>query len=293
MFTGAITALVTPMQEDDEIDIPCLKKLVQRQLKSGIQGLVVNGTTGEAPVLTKNEQQEMLETVVKEVNHKIPVIAGTGSNSTAMTIESTKIAAELGADACLIVTPYYNRPTQEGLYAHYKKIADTVSVPLILYNVPGRTGCDLLPATIKKLSDIANIVAHKECVLTLSRIEALVENCQDRIDLFSGNDEEALGAMLLGFKGIISVAANIVPESLVKLCKLALLSDKTAARQLNRRLTPLLEALFTEPNPVPCKWLLKEMGLIPGGIRLPLTPLSEKYHERLKAVLTKFKLALN
>lgn len=288
MFSGCMTALVTPMFDNGEIDIETLKKLVLRQIKQGVTGLVINGTTGEAPVLTKEESQKVLETVINTVNHQIPVIAGTGSYSTQACIENSKIALELGADACLLVTPYYNRPTQQGLIEHYKKIADSVPIPLILYNVPSRTGCDLLPETVGKLAQTANIVGLKECALNTGRVQELVEICGNKINLFSGNDDETLPAMLLGFKGVISVVSNILPGLVSQMCQHALAGDSKKARQLNQELMPLHKKLFLESNPIPVKWLLKEMGYISGGIRLPLTPLSEQHHETLRAVLSKY-----
>jgi 4-hydroxy-tetrahydrodipicolinate synthase len=286
MFSGSITAIVTPMFVNGEIDFDSLKKLVLRQIKAKTSALVVCGSTGEAPVLTKNESQAVLDAVIKTADHKIPIIAGSGSYSTQAAIDNTKIALELGADACLLVTPYYNRPTQHGLYEHFKKVAESVPVPLILYNVPTRTGCDMLPSTVKKLAQIANIVGLKECVLTTSRVEELVSECGDKIDLFSGNDDEALPAMLLGFKGVISVVSNAFPAAMQKMCELALANDVRGARKLNQQLMPLIQKIFSEANPIGIKWLLKEMGLISDGIRLPLTPLSEQFHAPLKAALS-------
>lgn len=292
MFTGSITAIVTPMFDNGEVDFESLKKLVIRQIKAKTSALVVCGSTGEAPVLTKNESQAILETVIKAADRKIPVIAGTGSYSTQTAIENTKIAMELGADACLLVTPYYNRPTQHGLYQHFKKIADSVPVPLILYNVPTRTGCDMLPCTVKKLAQVANIVGLKECVLSTSRVEELVSQCADKIDLFSGNDDEALPAILLGFKGVISVVSNAFPGAFQKMCELALKGDASGARKINQQLMPLTQKIFSEANPIGIKWLLNEMGLISSGIRLPLTPLSEQFRAPLKAALSELS-ALN
>ena len=280
MFSGIITALVTPMAPNGTIDYLSLDKLVIRQLEAGVQGLVVNGTTGESPVLTQDERRKTLETVIKRVNHQVPVIAGTGSNSTQTTLDETKIARETGADACLIITPYYNKPTQEGLYQHFKMIAESVPIPIILYNAPGRTGCDLLPSTVEKLANIANIVGLKECNMTLARIEELMSRVSDKLDLLTGNDEDGLGAMLMGFKGIISVVSNIAPHLMGELVK-------TKSRLINQRLLGLHEGLFYEANPIPCKWLMHEMGLIPPGIRLPLTVLSEKYHDSLHQALQK------
>lgn len=282
MFSGSITALVTPMRLNGEVDYESLNKLVERQIKAGTSALVINGTTGEAPTLTHEEQKKIIQLVIEQVNHRVPVIIGTGSYSTQQSIENTRAAMQLGADACLIITPYYNKPTQQGLFEHYKAVADNVPIPLILYNAPGRTGCDLLPATVEKLSHIANIVAVKECVMTASRMEELLTRCGDKMSILTGNDEDALPAMLLGFKGVISVTANCAPRLMSEMCAAALSGDSTYARQLNQRLLLLHQKLFVESNPIPVKWLLNDLNLIPEGIRLPLTRLSEKYHEEVR-----------
>lgn len=287
MFSGNITVLVTPMQPNGELDLACLRALVDRQLAAGAMALVVNGTTGEAPTLTKEEQLKVLEAVIHQVAGRVPVIAGTGSYSTRQAIENTKTAMKAGADACLIITPYYNKPTQEGLYEHFKAIAEAVPIPIILYNAPSRTGCDLLPVTVERLSHVANIIGLKECVSNAARFEELIARCGERMDLFTGNDEDGLAAMLLGFKGVLSVTANIAPRLMQQLCHAALSGDKLAARQINQRLVALHQKLFVEANPIPCKWLLHDMGLIPSGIRLPLTPLAEKFHGELRDALVK------
>ncbi len=243
---------------------------------------MINGTTGEAPTLTKEEQQKIIQTVVVQVNHRIPVIVGTGSYSTQQTIENTQAALQSGADASLIITPYYNKPTQNGLFEHYKTVAENVPMPLILYNAPGRTGCDLLPTTVEKLSAIANIVAVKECVMTASRMEELLARCGEKMDILTGNDEDALAAMLLGFKGVISVTANAAPRLMFEMCQAALAGNKIKARELNQRLLLLHQKLFVESNPIPIKWLLNDINLMPDGIRLPLTRLSDKYHEEVR-----------
>jgi 4-hydroxy-tetrahydrodipicolinate synthase len=285
MFGGCITALVTPMHPNGEVDLDSLKRLVDRQLAAGVNGLVVNGTTGEAPTLTKEEQQKTLSTVIEHVNKRVPVIAGTGSYATQQTIENTKIAMGLGADGCLIIVPYYNKPTQQGLYEHYKAIADTVSLPIIVYNHPGRTSCDMLPETLARLSHIPNIVALKQSALSLPRAQELIDRCGQRMSLLTGNDDEALPVMLIGFKGAISVVSNVAPKLMRQLCEAALSGDINTARELNHRLMPLHINLFAESNPIPCKWALHQMGLIPPGIRLPLTPLAEKFHaEVLQAI---------
>lgn len=282
MFTGVITALVTPMETNGEIDYKSLEKLVERQISAGVQGLVVNGSTGESPTVSPEEFEKMVQTVVKKAAKRVPIIAGTGTNSTKKTIEMSQKALELGVDACLIIAPYYNKPTQEGIYAHYKAIADKVPLPIILYNHPGRTGCNISPETTEKLADIANIVAIKESNMSLSQIEDLLNRVEDKIDVLTGNDEDALAGMLLGFKGVISVVSNVAPKSMRALCDAALVGNRPLARKLNRKLLPLYKEIFSESNPIPCKWLLHDMGLIPGGIRLPLSMLSQKHHQDLR-----------
>lgn len=282
MFTGIITALVTPMEANGDINIKSLERLVERQISLGAQGLVVNGTTGESPTISHEEFENLLETVVKKAAKRVPVIAGTGSNSTHKTIETSRAALALGADACLVIAPYYNKPTQEGIYAHYKAIADKVPLPMVIYNHPGRTGCNVSPATVEKLSDISNIIGVKESNMTLTQIEDLLNRVGDKLDLFTGNDEDGLPAMLLGFKGIISVVSNVVPKSMRALCDAALSGNRDLARKLNKKLLPLYQEIFSESNPIPCKWLLHDMGLIPEGIRLPLSPFSPKHHQDLR-----------
>ncbi|HEV2613743.1 MAG TPA: 4-hydroxy-tetrahydrodipicolinate synthase [Gammaproteobacteria bacterium] len=283
MFTGVITALVSPMDANGEINLNSLEKLVERQISAGVQGLVVNGSTGESPTVTPEEFEKMVETVVKKAAKRVPVIAGTGSNSTLKTIETSKKALALGVDACLIIAPYYNKPTQEGIYAHYKAISDKVPLPIILYNHPGRTGCNIAPETTGRLAEIANIVALKESNMTLSQIDDLLNRVEDKIDILTGNDEDALSAMLLGFKGVISVVSNVAPKSMRALCDAALAGNRPLARKLNKKLLPLYKEIFSESNPIPCKWLLHDMGLIPEGIRLPLSSLSQKHHQDLRS----------
>ncbi len=283
MFKGVITALVTPMDAQGEVDLKSLEKLVERQIAAGINGLVVNGTTGESPTLSHDEFEKIVTTVVKKTAKRVPVIAGTGTNSTQKTIEASQKAQALGADACLIIAPYYNKPTQEGIYAHYKSIAEKVPLPIILYNHPGRTGCNIAPATVERLSHISNIVGLKESNMTLAQIEDVLNRVGDKMDIFTGNDEDALAAMLLGFKGVISVVSNVAPKTLLAMSDAALAGNRTEARAINKKLVSLYHHIFVESNPIPCKWLLHDMGLIPEGIRLPLSPLSQQYHQELRS----------
>lgn len=289
MFHGSIVALVTPMQESGEIDFVSLRRLVDWHVASKTDAIVVTGTTGESPTLTHDEQLNIIKTVVEQSAGRIPVIGGTGSNSTQKTIELTREAMEIGVDACLLVTPYYNKPTQEGLYQHYRKIAESVPIPQILYNVPGRTGSEVLPETLQRLADIPNIVGIKEGRIDVAqKMLAMVNNT---IDVYSGDDITALEIIKAGGKGVISVAANIVPKAMHDLCFAALNHDMQTASKLNEQLQALFKDLFVETNPIPAKWALYTLGLIPGGIRLPLTPLAECYRatieETVKTVFNK------
>lgn len=287
MFHGSMVALITPMHEDGAVDFAGLERLVEWHIKQGTQGIVAMGTTGEAATLTEAEQQEVIRFVVAQVNKRVPVIAGTGTNSTAVTIERTKAAQKLGVDGCLIVTPYYNKPTQEGLYSHYKTIAERVPVPIILYNVPGRTAVDLLPETADRLALIPNIVGIKEAVGTPERIKSLVACCGERLDILSGDDLTGLDLILQGGKGVISVTANIAPKAMSRLCQLALAGQEAEAKALQDQLLPLHQALFVESNPIPIKWALADRdSKIGAGIRLPLTPLAASYHAEVRVVVT-------
>lgn len=285
MFHGSMVALVTPMNDDGSLDVPALRRLIDFHVENGTDAIVAVGTTGESPTLDMEEHCEVIRLTVEQARGRVPVIAGTGANSTTEAIELTRCAQKAGADACLLVTPYYNKPTQEGLYLHHKAVAEAVPVPQILYNVPGRTACDMLPETVERLSAIANIVGIKEATGNLDRIKEIRRRCGDKIDVYSGDDATALDAILLGAKGDISVTANVAPRLMHEMCKLAREGKEKEARAINERLLGLHKNLFVEANPIPVKWALKEMGLVKGGIRLPLTPLSAKYHETVRAAL--------
>lgn len=274
MFHGSMVALVTPMTVSGDIDLEALRHLIEFHIENGTDAIVTLGTTGESPTLNAPEKELVINTVVGQVAGRIPVIAGTGSNATRETIEATTRAMQSGVDACLIVTPYYNKPTQEGLFQHYASIARAVAVPQILYNVPGRTGCDLLPETVARLADFANIVGIKEATGDLTRLDDILLRCGDKLDFYSGDDASAMECLLRGGKGVISVTANIAPQAMHDMCQFALQGDALQASQLNRKLQALHQELFVEANPIPVKWLLASRGLIPAGIRLPLTPLS-------------------
>lgn len=283
MFRGSIVALVTPMQASGEIDIEALRQLVEFHLENGTDGIVVTGTTGESVTLNSQEKLLVIKNVVEQVASRIPVIAGTGTNATRETVEATIQAMALGVDACLLVTPYYNKPTQEGLYQHYATIAKAAPLPQILYNVPGRTCCDLLPETIKRLSTISNIVGVKEATGNLARLDELLNTCGDTLDFYSGDDASAMAFILQGGKGVISVTANVAPKLMHEMCAAALAGDKARAQMLDNKLHALHRDLFVEANPIPAKWLLAEQGLIKAGIRLPLTTLSDSQHAMVQA----------
>ncbi len=285
MFHGSMVALVTPMREDGAVDENSLAQLVEFHVENGTDALVVVGTTGEASTLDEEEHCKVIGRVVKMVKGRLPVIAGTGANSTREAIDLTRCAMQAGADACLLVTPYYIKPTQEGLYRHFKAVAEAVPIPQILYNVPGRTACDMSNDTVERLAGISNIIGIKDATGDMVRGNELIERCGDRIDVYSGDDATTLELMRLGGKGGISVTANVAPHAMHEMCAAALNGDFDQAETINKKLMPLHKNLFVEANPIPVKWALHEMGLIPGGIRLPLTMLSEQYHEQVRQAM--------
>ena len=281
MFRGSMVALITPMTVDGSIDEQALEALVGFHIDNGTDAIVAMGTTGESATLSHSEHRHVVKRVVDVVNGQIPVIAGTGSNSTAEAVELTQAALEDGADAALLVAPYYNKPTQEGLYQHYKVLAEQVAIPQILYNVPGRTACDILPETVERLSHIENIVGIKDATGSVERASEIITRCGDAMEVYSGEDPATLEIMLVGGKGTISVTANIAPRLMHEMCVAALKGDRAEATQINDRLIPLHRALFLEPNPTPAKWALHKMGYGSEGIRLPLLPLSESLHSEV------------
>ncbi len=285
MFHGSMVALVTPMHDDGAVDVQALQRLVEFHVENGTDVIVAVGTTGESATLDLDEHCQTIATIVEQAAGRVPVIAGTGANSTSEAIELTRCAQEAGADACLLVTPYYNKPTQEGLYRHHKAVADAVPIPQILYNVPGRTAVDMLADTVARLAEVPNIVGIKEATGDLDRTRDILDRCGDSLDVYSGDDATALDLILIGAKGNISVTANVAPRMMHEMCEAALAGDVPKARAINERLMPLHRSLFLESNPIPVKWALHEMGLIGGGIRLPLTPLAEQYHEPVREAL--------
>jgi 4-hydroxy-tetrahydrodipicolinate synthase len=282
MFHGSMVALVTPMTPDGALDYEALGKLVEFHVENGTDAIVSVGTTGESATLDFEEHCTVIRRTVEFAAGRVPVIAGTGSNSTQEAIELTRCAMEAGADAALLVCPYYIKPTQEGLYRHFKAVAEAVAIPQILYNVPGRTAVDLLPDTVVRLAVISNIVGIKEATGDLGRARELLDRCGDKIDLYTGDDGTAMEFILLGGKGDISVTANVAPKAMHEMCRAARAGDRAAAEAINASLEPLHKALFLEANPIPVKWALHEMGMISEGIRLPMTPLSEQYREPLR-----------
>lgn len=274
MISGSLVALVTPMDSRGNLDWEALDRLIEFHLAEGTDGIVAVGTSGESATLDFDEHKEVIRRVVDQVAGRIPVIAGTGANSTSEAVRLTEDARSVGADACLLVTPYYNKPTQEGLYQHHRFIAEAVDIPQILYNVPGRTAVDMLPDTVARLADIDNIVGIKEATGDLQRAREVIERVGDRMAVYSGDDPTAVELILLGGKGNISVTANVAPRLMHELCAAALKGDAETARRLNDALMPLHRQLFIESNPIPAKWALHEMGLIADGLRLPLTSLS-------------------
>jgi 4-hydroxy-tetrahydrodipicolinate synthase len=273
------------MNEDGSLDIPSLRRLVDFHVDQGTDAIVAVGTTGESPTLDMDEHCEVIRVCVDQAAGRIPVIAGTGANATTEAIELTRCAEKAGANACLLVTPYYNKPTQEGLYLHHRTIAEAVPIPQILYNVPGRTACDLLPETVSRLADIPNIIGIKEATGKLERAREILRLCRDNLDLYSGDDATAMDCILAGGKGDISVTANVAPRQMHEMCAAARAGDVERARGLNDRLMGLHQNLFVESNPIPVKWALTEMGLIKSGIRLPLTPLANQHHETVRQAM--------
>lgn len=288
---GSIVALVTPMHADGSLDWSSLKKLIEFHIEQGTNAVVAVGTTGESATLSVSEHIAFVEKVVDYVNGRIPVIAGTGANSTSEAVELTRYAADGGADACLLVVPYYNKPTQEGLYRHFMHIADAVAIPQILYNVPGRTITDMGNAVTLRLASHQNIIGIKDATGDMDRGQELIDQAPEGFSVFSGDDPTAYDLILRGGKGNISVTANVVPALMSELCRLSLAGEAESAQALQKKLSGLHSSLFIESNPIPVKAALNQMGLIPEGIRLPLTPLSEANLRKLEQVLRTYSLS--
>jgi 4-hydroxy-tetrahydrodipicolinate synthase len=287
MFTGSLVALVTPMGEDGRIDYPCLQRLIDWHVDAGTAALVIAGTTGESATLNKDEHVEVIRRAVEFADGRIPVVAGTGSNSTGQTIGLSQKVGKSGIAAYLMVTPYYNKPTQEGLYRHFQAIADAVEQPVMLYNVPGRTAVDMLPDTVARLAEHPRIFGIKEATGDVSRVGVLTDLCAPGFCLYSGDDATAREFMLAGGHGVVSVTSNVAPEAMANMCAEAVAGNGSAAAEIDATLADLHRDLFVESNPIPVKWALERMGRIPGHIRLPLTRLSSKFEPVVAAALAK------
>lgn len=285
MITGSIVAIVTPMQEDGSLDLDSLRSLVDFHVREGTDAIVVVGTTGESPTVNVDEHCELIRVTVDHAAGRIPVIAGTGANSTAEAIELTEFARQAGADMALSVVPYYNKPTQEGLYRHFKAIAEAVELPILLYNVPGRTVADMSNDTILRLAEVAGIAGVKDATGNLDRACDLIARAPKGFALYSGDDMTCVASIMLGYHGNISVTANVAPRLMHAMCAAAAAGDAARAREIHFRLVGLHRDLFCEANPIPVKWAVQQMGMMPGGIRLPLTPLSAANHERVRAAM--------
>ena len=285
MIQGSIVALVTPMFDNGDVDKVSLKKLIEFHIEQGTDAIVAMGTTGESATLNEFEHMDVVASIVNDVAGRIPVIAGTGANSTSEAIDLTKAAQEVGADACLLVTPYYNKPTQEGLYLHYKAIAEAVNIPQILYNVPGRTACDMLPETIGRLAEITNIVGVKEATGDLTRVPVIRELCGEDFAIYTGDDASSCEFCLLGGNGTITVSGNVAPRLVHEMITAAMNEDRETATSIDANLRGLHTQLFIQSNPIPVKWAVAEMGFMTKGIRLPLTWLTEDCFDEVRTAM--------
>ncbi len=290
MFNGALSAIVTPFR-DGVVDEAVLRELIEWQIQEGIDGIVPCGSTGESATLTHAEHEQVIKLAVQQARRRVPVLAGTGSNSTAEAIRLTALAREIGADGAVLISPYYNTPTQEGIFKHYKMIAASVDLPLIVYNIPGRTGSNILPETFARLCEIKNIVGVKEASGSMEQISDIRRLCGDRLTILSGDDSLTVPIMALGGKGVISVISNLMPRETHELAAAALEGDFARAREIHFRLLPLMRALFVETNPIPLKQALAYMGKCSAELRMPLTPISPAGAERLRAAMKELQLA--
>jgi 4-hydroxy-tetrahydrodipicolinate synthase len=289
MLKGAFTAIVTPFK-NGQLDEEAYRELIEFQIKGGIHGIVPCGTTGESPTLSHAEHKRVVETCIDQVKKRVPVIAGTGSNNTAEAIELTKHAEAAGANYALMITPYYNKPTQEGLFQHYKSVANVTRIPIVVYNVPGRTSLNLLPETMARLATLPNIVGLKDATGDLKQGAKTLELCGDRITVLSGDDFTTFPLLCVGGMGVISVVSNVVPGDMAGMCNAFFKGDLAEARRLHYKMWPLIEAMFYETNPVPVKAAVKMMGKITGEVRQPLCPLAPQNEEKLRQVMQKYGL---
>ena len=284
-LTGSMVAIVTPMHEDGSLDFDAFRKLIDWHITEGTDGIVVVGTSGESPTVDFDEHHQLIKTAVEHAKGRVPIVAGTGANSTREAIELSAYAKKAGADASLSVVPYYNKPTQEGLYRHFRAIAEAVEIPQIVYNVPGRTVADLQTETMLRLAQVPNIVGLKDATANIERGADLLRQLPAHVAVYSGDDATGIALMLLGGRGVISVTANVAPRLMHEMCAAALKPDPALAREINNRLMGLHRNLFVEANPIPVKWAVCRMKLIKSGIRLPLTQLSANYHEAVSAAM--------
>ncbi|MCW5620545.1 MAG: 4-hydroxy-tetrahydrodipicolinate synthase [Burkholderiales bacterium] len=292
MLRGSLVAIVTPMHEDGSLDLDAFRRLIDWHIAEGTNGIVVVGTTGESPSVDFEEHCLLIKTAVEHGRGRVPIIAGTGANSTREAIELQAYAKHAGADLALSVVPYYNKPTQEGLYRHFKAIAEAVDIPMIVYNVPGRTVCDMQNDTVLRLSQVPNVIGIKDATANLERGSDLIRRASNKgFAIYSGDDATCLALTLMGGDGVISVTANVAPRAMSEMCRAALAGDLVRARTLNNKLLGLHRHLFVEANPIPVKWVLQQMGRIAEGIRLPLTPLSSSFHDLLRSAMEQAELS--
>ncbi len=292
MITGSLVAIVTPMLEDGRLDVPRFKSLIDWHIAQGTSAIVVVGTTGESPTVSFDEHKELIRVAVEHSAGRLPIIAGTGGNSTAEAIELSESAKKAGATASLSVVPYYNKPTQEGMYQHFRKIAESVDLPMILYNVPVRTVADLQNDTVLRLAEVPGVIGIKDATASMERCTDLIRRAPRNFAIYSGEDSSALALILLGGHGVISVTANVAPRAMAEMCSAALVGDVKKAREINLRLIGLHQKLFVETSPAPVKWAMAQMGLIEPGLRLPLVPLSERGYEAVREALAEAGIAL-
>jgi 4-hydroxy-tetrahydrodipicolinate synthase len=292
MITGSLVAIVTPMLEDGRLDLPRFRKLIDWHIAQGTSAIVVVGTTGESPTVDFDEHKELIRVAVEHSAGRLPIIAGTGGNSTAEAIELSESAKKNGATASLSVVPYYNKPTQEGMYQHFRKIAETVDLPMFLYNVPSRTVADLQNDTVLRLAEVPGVIGIKDATSNMERGTDLIKRAPRNFAIYSGDDAAALPLMALGGHGVISVTANVAPRAMAEMCSAALVGDVRKAREINLRLIGLHQKLFIETSPAPVKWAMAQMGLIESGLRLPMVPLSERSHEAVREALAEAGIAL-
>ena len=292
MITGSLVAIVTPMLEDGRLDLPRFRSLIDWHIAQGTSAIVVVGTTGESPTVSFDEHKELIRIAVEHSNGRLPIIAGTGGNSTAEAIELSESAKKAGATASLSVVPYYHKPTQEGMYRHFRKIAETVDLPMILYNVPARTVADLHNDTVLRLAEVPGVIGIKDATANMERGSDLIKRAPRNFAIYSGEDAGALALILLGGHGVISVTANVAPRMMAEMCSAALVGDVKKAREINLRLLGLHQRLFVETSPAPVKWAMAQMGLIEAGLRLPMVPLTERSHQAVREALAEAGIAL-